>query len=318
MVRFRRKLLVWFDRHQRKLPWRGERVPYRILVSEIMLQQTRVAVVEERYRKFIARFPSVEKLARASEQSVLAAWSGLGYYRRARNLRRAAQKIAAAGSFPTRAAELRELPGIGRYTANAVASIAFGEPVAVVDGNVKRVLERVFAADFATDKKPAEELYWQRAADLLYEPNPGDFNQAMMELGATICLPAQPRCEECPVAKMCVARGPVIRKTRQERRRAVQRYALVRRAGRVLLHRRPEDSSLMPGMWELPLIAPAAQTKTAPLLKLRHSITTTDYTIFVHAANAGNANEGKWLTFASAKRLPLTGLARKILESLHA
>src|SRR5579859_2852318 len=165
--RFSELLLRWYFLHQRKLPWRGERDPYRILVSEIMLQQTRVAVVEERYQQFIARFPSVKKLASASEQGVLTAWSGLGYYRRARNLRRAAQEIAAQGKFPATAAELRELPGIGRYTANAVASIAFAQPVPVVDGNVKRVLERLFAADFATDHKPAEELYWQRASDLL-------------------------------------------------------------------------------------------------------------------------------------------------------
>ncbi|HLY92313.1 MAG TPA: A/G-specific adenine glycosylase, partial [Candidatus Angelobacter sp.] len=222
------------------------------------------------------------------------------------------------GKFPATAAELRELPGIGRYTANAVASIAFSQPVPVVDGNVKRVLERLFAADFTTDHKPPEELYWQRASDLLDERHPGDFNQAMMELGATICLPRQPLCCDCPVAMMCTTRGPVARKSRPAQRRAVQRYALVRQKGRILLQRRPQQSSLMPGMWELPLLLPDVQVKTHPLLKLRHSITTTDYTIFVHATHAGRANGGKWLTLSSAKRLPLTGLARKILEKLDA
>src|SRR6201996_8545263 len=139
---FRQLLLGWYHQHKRKLPWRGESDPYKILVSEIMLQQTRVAVVEDRYKKFIAQFPTVEKLARAQEQTVLAAWSGLGYYRRARNLHAAAKEVAKNSGFPRNAEALRELPGIGRYTANAVASIAFGEPVAVVDGNVKRVLQR--------------------------------------------------------------------------------------------------------------------------------------------------------------------------------
>src|SRR6476659_7375133 len=137
---FRRLLLRWFQKNQRKLPWRVESDPYRILVSEIMLQQTRVAVVEDRYRKFIAQFPTAERLARAREQTVLAAWSGLGYYRRARNLHAAAKEITKAGEFPRTAEALGELPGIGRYTANAVASIAFSEAVPVVDGNVKRVL----------------------------------------------------------------------------------------------------------------------------------------------------------------------------------
>src|SRR5947209_776201 len=139
--RFRSNLLRWYEREQRTLPWRGETDPYRILVSEIMLQQTRVAVVEERYKKFLQQYPTVRALAGAKEESVLAAWSGLGYYRRARNLHAAAKQISATGSFPRTVAELMRLPGIGRYTASAVASIAFGEPVAVVDGNVKRVLQ---------------------------------------------------------------------------------------------------------------------------------------------------------------------------------
>src|SRR6266481_7132769 len=142
-AKFRRLLLRWFDRHQRKLPWRGERDPYSILVSEIMLQQTRVAVVEDRYVKFVKQFPSATKLAQAREATVLAAWSGLGYYRRARALHAAAKQVASRREFPRTAGELMELPGVGRYTAAAVASIAFGEPVAVVDGNVKRVVERI-------------------------------------------------------------------------------------------------------------------------------------------------------------------------------
>ncbi|HEY6249070.1 MAG TPA: A/G-specific adenine glycosylase, partial [Candidatus Angelobacter sp.] len=159
--KFRNALLRWFDREKRDLPWRGETDPYRILVSEIMLQQTRVAVVKDRYKTFLRQFPTVSRLARASENSVLAAWSGLGYYRRARALHAAARHICEAGRFPGSAVELAELPGIGRYTAAAVASIAFGEPVAVVDGNVKRVLQRLSGRELSSD------AYWQTAQDLL-------------------------------------------------------------------------------------------------------------------------------------------------------
>src|SRR5690242_4964089 len=190
--KFRKVLLTWYDESQRSLPWRGEEDPYRILVSEIMLQQTRVAVVQQRYPAFLSRFPTINALARAREESVLAAWSGLGYYRRARSLHAAANKITQQGKFPQSAAELQELPGIGRYTASAVASIAFGEPVAVVDGNVKRVLDRIFGG------RLREEEYWTTAGKLIDPLQPGDFNQAMMELGATICLPGgEPRCTEC-------------------------------------------------------------------------------------------------------------------------
>src|SRR5882762_1778679 len=191
--KFRIALLRWFQMEQRKLPWRSQSDPYRILVSEIMLQQTRVAVVEDRYKKFIAQFPTVERLARAREQTVLAAWSGLGYYRRARNLHAAAKQVAKGDGFPRTAQALQELPGIGRYTANAVASIAFGEPVAVVDGNVKRVLDRVMGRPLT------EQQYWQAAAALLAPESPGDFNQGMMELGAVVCLPGKPVCNACPV-----------------------------------------------------------------------------------------------------------------------
>ena len=313
---FRRRLLGWFQRFQRTLPWRGETDPYRILVSEIMLQQTRVAVVEDRYRRFVAQFPTVERLARAREETVLAAWSGLGYYRRARALHQAAKEIAARKSFPATAAELRELPGIGRYTAAAVASIAFGEPVAVVDGNVKRVLERVTHRQ-APIKQMAEEDYWHTAGRLLDKRRPGDSNQAMMELGALVCLPAQPLCHACPVAGLCNSRGPTERIERPQRRKAVLQYALSRRNGSVLLRQRDSESSLMPGMWELPEIGPGNGNET-PLLTLRHSITTTDYSVLVFSARSAATKTGRWVPVHAAERLPLTGLTRKILRKLQA
>ncbi len=311
-VKFRRLLLRWYERNQRKLPWRGERDPYRILISEIMLQQTRVAVVEDRYKKFITQFSTPERLAQAREQTVLAAWSGLGYYRRARNLHTAAKQIVNQGEFPNTAEALRELPGIGRYTANAVASIAFGEPVAVVDGNVKRVLERVFSAQFAAPAKK-EERYWEIAGLLLDKRRPGDFNQAMMELGATVCLPAQPLCASCPVTSLCAARGPVAKELRQTRRKATLQYALIRKNGSVWLQQRPHDSSLMPGMWELPALR---SSSAAPLLTLRHSITTTDYTVFVHAADNSDTGAGRWVQLNAMNRVAMTGLARKILKRI--
>lgn len=306
-TQFRRELLRWFGREKRSLPWRGERDAYRILVSEIMLQQTRVAVVTNRYKQFLRKFPSVSRLARANESSVLAAWSGLGYYRRARNLHAAAKHIHSNDRFPTSAAELAQLPGIGRYTAAAVASIAFGEPVAVVDGNVKRVIQRL------AGKEVSDDTCWKTAQELLELGRPGDFNQAMMELGATICLPATPVCTRCPVIGFCKSRGttaragaPVVR-----RKTATLSYLFVRRNGAVLLEQRPKNASLMPAMWELPLIKGSHKGNNQPLLKLRHSITTTDYTILVFSR--GKEYGGKWIPQDSVSRLPLTGLARKIL-----
>jgi A/G-specific adenine glycosylase len=312
---FRRLLLTWYEKFQRKLPWRGATDPYHILVSEIMLQQTRVVVVEERYRKFIAQFPSAERLARAKEATVLAAWSGLGYYRRARALHGAAKEVVRRGSFPRTTPELMELPGVGRYTAAAVASIAFGEPVAVVDGNVKRVIDRV-VNNKATDSAPVQEKqYWEIAGQLLDRQSPGDFNQAIMELGALVCLPAQPQCHACPVSDMCGARGPTEKAERPARRKAELHYALARRNGSVLLRQRNKQSSLMPGMWELPEIERAYENKL-PILKLRHSITTTDYTVFVHAGNSKKRPGDQWVPLRSVYRLPLTGLTRKIIRGL--
>jgi A/G-specific adenine glycosylase len=312
--RFRAALLGWYDREKRDLPWRGESDPYRILVSEIMLQQTRVAVVEERYRQFVRQFPTARKLARASEDSVLAAWSGLGYYRRARNLHAAAREVDQKGAFPDTSAKLMELPGIGRYTAAAVASIAFGEAVPVVDGNVKRVLERI------TGRELAGEAYWQAAAELLEPERPGDFNQAVMELGAVVCGPGQPRCLSCPVIEFCASRGAGERKQQKPRIKAALSYALATREDSVLLQQRAATESLMPGMWELPLskkLIKKSSSKPKPLLKVRHSITVTDYSIMVYPAKPSQLQRGTWVQLKSLSKLPLTGLARKILKALN-
>ena len=318
--KFRQRLLAWYERHRRDLPWRANRDPYRVWLSEIMLQQTRVAAVIKHYQEFLRRFPTVEKLAAAREASVLATWSGLGYYRRARMLHAAARIVVREyeGRFPTTAEGWRALPGIGRYTAAAIASIAFDEPVAVVDGNVERVLQRISGTRLA-----GEEL-WDAANDLLNTKRPGDFNQAMMELGAVICTPRTPACLTCPVVELCVTRGetaPKPKPARQNKREI--HYALVhrdgdhrdgdRRDGEVFLIRRPTDASLMPGMWELPELT-IRSGAGSPSFTLRHSITTTDYTVRVWHAAVPARIDGKWIPTGRVGQVALTGLAQKILR----
>jgi A/G-specific adenine glycosylase len=306
----RARLLAWYDGHRRDLPWRRTRHAYRIWISEIMLQQTRVAAVLGHYREFLRRFPSVQWLAAAKPASVLAAWSGLGYYRRALSRHAAARLIVRdhGGRFPRTAAEWRALPGIGRYTAAAIASIAFDEPAAVVDGNVERVLQRVMG------KRMTVKALWQTADSLIDPTRPGDFNQAMMELGATVCLPQSPKCAGCPLARGCKSRGAVERGSRAQRQRRNVSYGLHTNAKAVLLVRRPADESLMPGMWELPEVRFRPQASYTPALQLRHSIMNTDYVVSVLRQNGARPARGQWVPRHRLPRMPLTGLARKILR----
>jgi len=329
---FRKKLLGWYDVHARDLPWRESCDPYRVWVSEVMLQQTRVAAVIEHYHEFLRRFPTVQKLASAREASVLAAWSGLGYYRRARMLHAAAKVVAREhrGTFPETADEWRTLPGVGRYTAAAIASIAFGEAVAVVDGNVERVLQRIVGTAISG------EQIWQQAESLLDRNRPGDFNQAMMELGATVCTPRAPACLTCPVVELCATRGemPGAPKAARQKKREIH-YALDLREGKVFLVQRARDARLMAGMWELPELAgsvlgagkqqvPPARfasrrndnPKSDSLLwcTLRHSITVTDYTVRVWRKSVPSRVVGEWTPVEKLERVALTGLARKILR----
>jgi A/G-specific adenine glycosylase len=308
-VKFRRLLLAWYDAHARDLPWRKHRDPYRVWVSEIMLQQTRVAAVIEHYHAFLRRFPTVDKLAAARESSVLAAWSGLGYYRRARMMHAAAKVIVRelGRDFPTAAEGLRALPGIGRYTSEAIASIAFGEPVAVVDGNVERDLHRF------SGKRVAPEQVWKAAEVLLDRERPGDFNQAMMELGATVCTPQAPTCLMCPIFDLCATRGALqsAAKAAKQHKRKVY-YALDCRDGAVYLVQRPRNARLMAGMWELPEVR--ASRGRAAEFSLRHSITVTDYTALVWRSKGLAGSPGKWVRFEKLSSLALTGLAQKILR----
>ncbi len=297
-----------------------------------MLQQTRVTAVLDYYSRFLSLFPTVEALALAKEPAVLAAWSGLGYYRRAKMMHRAAQVVVREhqGALPTTAAELRKLPGIGEYTSSAIASIAFGEPVAVVDGNVERVLLRVFPGD-EKPPTPAAQVKWlrERAAGLVDHKRPGDFNQAMMELGATVCLPQRPLCLQCPVQPFCATRGEHLAPPPKKMRSREIAYALLRRdqAGvtQVLLERRPLTASLMPGMWELPEVAMQPDDHQRVEIALRHAITVTNYRVQVlrfseHEARnrwPAQPHPQQWAKSSELGSLPLTGLARKILQRLQ-
>lgn len=259
VIDLHRRLLRWYARHARSLPWRGTRDPYRVWVSEIMLQQTRVETVIPYYRRWLRRFPTVRALAAASLGEVLALWEGLGYYSRARNLHRAAQMVAAEfrGRVPSDVESLRRLAGVGRYTAGAIASIAFGADAAVLDGNVKRVLARVF--DFREDvRSPAgEKALWELAESLIPKGKAGDYNQALMDLGATICARKSPDCAHCPLLGLCAAQKlgvqdqrPIVRK-----KPATPHYTvtagIIRRNGRFLIAQRPAGK-LLGGLWEFP------------------------------------------------------------------
>ncbi len=311
----RAALLDWYDAHKRDLPWRRSRDPYAIWVSEIMLQQTRVQAVLEHYAAWMERFPTVQSLAAAGEPDVLALWSGLGYYRRARLLHRAAQVVEneLGGLFPETETGLRALPGIGEYTAAAVASIAFGEPVPVVDGNVERVFARLLAL-----RLPARAEVRAGAAALLAPDRPGDANQAMMELGATVCLPRNPLCLQCPLQRWCRTRGehPVAARKPLVARSIV--YGFTREAnGRVLLRQRAGDESLMAGMWELPELDREPE-EAETLLRVRHSITVTNYLVSVVrcAPHRKPSDRERWCAPEELPTLPLTGLARKVLRKL--
>ena len=315
------RLLAWYRGARRALPWRRTRDPYRIWVAEIMLQQTRVAAVLPYYRRFLRRFPSVKALARALEVDVLATWSGLGYYARARNLHRAARSIQQAGAFPRDYESIRRLPGVGDYTAAAIASIAFGQPHAVLDGNVTRVLARLSGESGHVRAAATRRRLRQLAEGQLDRRNPGDFNQALMELGATVCLPREPRCPVCPLRDACQAfqdgrpeelpvKSPPSCPVRLERT-----LLLIERRGKLLLWRRDDEATRLAGFWELPRaeqVPGAAVGK--PLGRFRHSITNHNYVFSVAAAVIRRAPPGfRWIPRTGLEEIPLSTASRKAL-----
>ena len=277
MTHFTKKISHWYHQHHRALPWRETSDPYRIWISEIILQQTQVKQGLDYYLKFIKTFPDIKALATASEQNVLKTWQGLGYYSRARNLHKAAQYVYynLNGVFPTTKQDLQKLKGIGPYTAAAIASIAFNEPHAVVDGNVYRLLSRFFAIDTPIDTTAGKKEFERFANELLDKQNPGIFNQAMMEMGALICTPVNPRCSDCPLIKNCISakagtqkKFPVKRKKTEKRTRFFN-YIVLKSSKTIYLSKR-EDSDIWQGLYEPLLIEskhPLKQQEVVAALK---------------------------------------------------
>lgn len=256
---FTADLLAWYAQHARVLPWRGNCNPYAIWVSEVMLQQTRVETVIPYFERWMERFPTLASLAGASQQDVLAAWEGLGYYSRARNLHRAAQIVVREldGELPRDPQALGRLPGVGRYTAGAIASMAFGVDVPALDGNIRRVLARLFNLAEPARSPAGEQRLWQLAAEHLPAGRAGEYNQALMDLGATICTPRAPDCPACPVSRSCLARALGVQEERPVRlqRPAIPHYvvtaAVICSEARVLITQRPLNG-LLGGLWEFP------------------------------------------------------------------
>jgi A/G-specific adenine glycosylase len=259
MTKFSDKILDWYIDHGRELPWRGLSDPYAVWISEIMLQQTRVEAVIPYFKRWMDRFPSVQVLASASEQEVLSLWEGLGYYSRARNLFQASRMVVEkyGGELPHDLSALRRLPGVGRYTAGAIASIAFELDVATLDGNLRRVYARVFDVAEPADAPEGEKILWALAESNLPKGHAGDYNQALMDLGATLCLPRNPACLLCPITGLCKARALGIQDQRPvlKPKAKVPQYtvtaAVLRREGKILLTKRP-SKGLLGGMWEFP------------------------------------------------------------------
>ncbi len=346
---FREALLKWFKKHQREMPWRGIDDPYKIWVSEVMLQQTQVKKVGAYYERFIEKFPKVQHLAEAPLQDVLKVWEGLGYYARARNLHKAAQIIIMEydGKLPEDYATFRKLPGIGDYSAAAVHSIAFNEPYAAVDGNIKRVLARLLLIDAPINDTSSAKLFQQSADKLLDKKEPGQFNQAMMELGAIVCRPQSPTCLVCPVNQFCSA----FQTTRQNefpislKREKVPEHHLVAgviyKGSEVLIVQRPLDG-LLGGLWEFPNgnveesenaeqacirhisdVVNLSVSKIKYITRVRHAFTHFKIIVDVFECDyqSGEVDlngpiDAKWIKLNELKDYPLPRTTHKILEEL--
>jgi A/G-specific adenine glycosylase len=354
---FRKQLLAWFRQFQRDLPWRRTKDPYRIWISEIMLQQTRVAAVIPYYERFLAHFPDVRALAEAPQEEVLRLWSGLGYYSRARNLQKAAQQIIGqhGGEFPQKEEAALALSGIGPYTGAAILSIAFGAKLAVLDGNVARVLARLGAVRGDLRESRRWQALQKTAGELLDPKSPGDWNQAMMELGATICTPRAPQCLLCPVAKFCRARAsgdpesfPEKRKKREPVQIVLAAAVLLTPRGQTLLLPPPGEKSenkpaaddvatLVSRMWHFPTVAirkdPLAELRTfldeflpakngkfhlEPLAKVRHAVTYRNVTVLpfrITVAKIPRIQGARSIGLEDFSSLPVSNLTRKIARA---
>ncbi len=342
--KIRQKLLRWYDQHRRDLPWRRTQDPYAIWVAETMLQQTQVKTVLPYYRRFLRAVPTLQALNRAAKENILALWSGLGYYRRAINLKRAAQKIIDehGGKIPQEFNALRALPGIGPYTAGALMSIAFNQPYPALDGNARRVLTRLFNVK-------EEKSLGKISTQLVSLSRPGHFNQALMELGSRICLPQDPVCSRCPLAQFCMARrsgdfsrqksGKALSPAKRRAKKVEWPLVVIRHKREILLRRRP-PGGLLAGLWEVPggerkkreplktaltrHLNGLGEKVSAPSLigEIRHSITHRNIRapvfVWTHDTNATKppltAPGWRWVSLASLPRYPLSSLSLKAIK----
>jgi A/G-specific adenine glycosylase len=318
-AQFRRALINWYRRSGRDLPWRGTRDPYAILVSELMLQQTQVATVISYYNEWLRRFPDFASLARASENDVLHAWQGLGYYARARNLHATARTVIDRhrGRFPRLVAQMQQLSGIGKYTAHAVASFAFDQSVPIVESNTARVLTRLFDFRKSIDSHSGRATLWQYSGKLLPKRNTGIFNSALIDLGALVCVPREPKCAFCPVKRFCRAENPQtlpVRKSRSRTKRLIEEHAFVIRQGKILLE---QSSTRWRGMWILPPLqrSPANQK---PIYKSIFPFTNHRVALNVYAQRQHKFNTYSqfWIRLDSLEAIPIPSPHRRALQHL--
>ncbi len=344
--RLRRRLLAWYADHARDLPWRKSRDPYRVWVSEIMLQQTQVATVRDYFQRFIAAMPNVHALAAADERQVLRLWEGLGYYRRARQLHAAAKKVVVeyAGRFPQDVESLQELPGIGRYTAGAIASIAFDQRAPILEANTIRLLSRLIAYRDDPLNAAGQRVLWQTAADILPQKNVARFNQALMELGSLVCTPAEPMCNECPLVNICSAHAADLQheiprpKAKQQYTDLREAAVVIRRNERVLM-RECGEGERWAGLWDFPRFALEAEgplfahdeivssvreqtgvtCSPGPILKtIKHGVTRFRIRLDCYSAEfvSGRTRGARWIAKTELADLPLSTTGRKITRLL--
>lgn len=331
---FRCGILSWFSKNKRNLPWRKRRNPYRVWVSEIMLQQTQVVTVIPYYLKWLRLFPTAEKLAQAPLEKVLKAWEGLGYYSRARNLRKGAQYVVSQldGRIPKNTADLQNIPGIGPYTAGAIASIAYGQREPLVDGNVGRVFARLFKIPGVWNDSRTNKILWAKARTLVPEKRAGDFNEALMELGATVCAKENPLCPSCPVRKFCAAceegKTALYPDQRKSPITPVKKIVLlIKKNGKVLV-RRKKEGKIMGGLWEFPTMtadsmqhAVYSQKKKEFLGSVSHSYTRFKAYLDIFKARLDEEQladpdfeKPRWVSLAGLETITFPSVYRKIAQ----
>jgi len=321
-AKFRRRLLSWYRRHGRDLPWRRTRDPYAILVSEFMLQQTQVATVIPYYHEWLRRFPDFASLARASENEVLRAWQGLGYYARARNLHATAKTVMDrhGGAFPRGIEQMRQLSGIGKYTAHAVASFAFKQSVPIIEANTGRVLARLFNLRESIDSDAGRKTLWQQAASLLPKSGAATFNSALLDLGALICVARKPKCDVCSVKTFCRAKNPAalpVRKSRPETKQLIEKHALIVRRDRILLE---QSRHRWRGMWILPPLEPDClkqhRFQRPPLYESVFPFTHHRVTLSVHRRPAPKRIAPGQQWFGSIEEVAMPSPHRRAIDAL--